>query len=648
MADHENSGGSSRRGGKSQKFNQPKKPGMPLSLIGVFVLGLVLIVAPMMIQGAGFVNGVVLSGIGAVMAIGSAALIIFTRLYRKATAHEAFVVTGGRGQKGENGKKGARVIIDGGMVVLPFIHEVTPVNLSTMRLDVEREGQDALITGDKLRADVIAEFYIKCKKEIDSVRQAATSLGERSHDPNAIKELVFQKLVNGLRDVAATRPLSELNANRSEFAAAVQTSVTADLEANGLHLETVTISSLDQTPLERMNPDQNVFDAEGAKTIAEITQKNRIARNEAETAADKQVERQNVERDEELAKLDVQRAEAQAKAKSDAEQAEARAKAEADSVRSDEERKAGVAEKLKNEGIFVAEVKAQEAISVANQQKQAAEEIAEQERRISVELKLREHAEAERERLEAEKLRTEEEQAIQTVVVTETAEREKAQVVIAERGEIEKEKQRREMEANVAAYEITKKATADQDAAEKRADAVRVAAVAEKDAELARVDAKRASEMVPVEVNERQVVVDAKQVEVIRAELEAKAEFETIARDLQVELERIGMEKEAAVAYANAMGIALSNANLQIWGDGDALEKVTSTFTNYQAHAAGVNGFLSHLGPESSGVMKGTGSVLTAIAEKLGIEIDPSDFASTATKIESNPEEGDTTEHESA
>ena len=71
---------------------------------------------------------------------------------------------------------------------------------------------DALITGDNLRADVAAEFYIKVQKIREHILAAATSLGERSVDAESVKHLVNQKLVSALRTVAATPPPAPVRA----------------------------------------------------------------------------------------------------------------------------------------------------------------------------------------------------------------------------------------------------------------------------------------------------------------------------------------------------------------------------------------------------------------------------------------------------
>ena len=75
--------------------------------------------------------------------------LILTRLYRRASKEVSFVRTGFGGEK---------VIMNGGAMVLPVLHEIIPVNMNTLRLEVRRAAQQALITRDRMRVDVMAEF----------------------------------------------------------------------------------------------------------------------------------------------------------------------------------------------------------------------------------------------------------------------------------------------------------------------------------------------------------------------------------------------------------------------------------------------------------------------------------------------------------
>ena len=56
---------------------------------------------------------------------------------------------------------GQKVVMNGGAFVLPIVHEVMPVNMNTLRLEVARGRDKALITHDRMRVDVTAEFYVR-------------------------------------------------------------------------------------------------------------------------------------------------------------------------------------------------------------------------------------------------------------------------------------------------------------------------------------------------------------------------------------------------------------------------------------------------------------------------------------------------------
>ena len=58
---------------------------------------------------------------------------------------------------------GEKVILGGGALVLPVLHEIIPVNMNTLRLEVRRADDQALITRDRMRVDVMAEFYVRVK-----------------------------------------------------------------------------------------------------------------------------------------------------------------------------------------------------------------------------------------------------------------------------------------------------------------------------------------------------------------------------------------------------------------------------------------------------------------------------------------------------
>ncbi len=240
---------------------------------------------------------VVLFGLGIVLVIGL--VIAAAKLYTKTPSSRAFVRTG-------SGK--AKVVLDGGAWVIPLLHELRWVSLETMRIEVSRNAEAALITGDKLRADVSAEFYIRVEPTEQQILAASRSLGNRSMSEQEVDSLIAPKMISALRSVAAQKTLMELHEKRDDFADAVQEIVKNELDENGLLLETVTISNLDASTF---RSDDNYFDAQGVSHITETIQKAARRKNEIEQNTKEEIARKNVETRKQILLLEQEEQEAE-------------------------------------------------------------------------------------------------------------------------------------------------------------------------------------------------------------------------------------------------------------------------------------------------------------------------------------------------
>ena len=159
-------------------------------------------------------------------------------VYKRAPANVGFIRTGFLGTKVSLGK---------GAVVLPVFHEVTWVSLETIKLVVSRAREQAVLTSDKIRVDVVAELYTHVGHTTQDLLTAARSLGERTFDAERVRNLLEAKVVSALRSYAATKTLDELHENRDAFAREIARNVTESFNANGLVLEEVTIVALEQS-----------------------------------------------------------------------------------------------------------------------------------------------------------------------------------------------------------------------------------------------------------------------------------------------------------------------------------------------------------------------------------------------------------------
>ena len=233
--------------------------------------------------------------------------IISIWVYKRAPANMGFIRTGYLGTK---------VCLGRGAMVLPVFHEVTWVSLETLKLIVSRSREQAVLTSDKIRVDVVAELYAHVGRSEDDLLAAARSLGERTFDTEKVRNLLEAKIVSAVRSYAATKTLSELHENREAFARAVQASVVESFHANGLTLEEVTIVTLEQSAKEFFDKD-NVFDAEGLKVITAITSDARRQVHNTEKKTTVSIRQREL--DTQLELLEIEKQEAFARAHQDRE-----------------------------------------------------------------------------------------------------------------------------------------------------------------------------------------------------------------------------------------------------------------------------------------------------------------------------------------
>ena len=425
--------------------------------------------------------------------------LIIARLYRRSSKEISFVRTGWGGEK---------VILGGGALVLPVLHEIIPVNMNTLRLEVRRADDQALITRDRMRVDVMAEFYVRVKPTADSIATAAQTLGQKTMSPNELKNLVEGKFVDSLRAVAAEMAMEELHEKRVDFVQKVQQVVSEDLHKNGLELETVSLTGLDQTGFKYFNP-QNAFDAEGLTKLTETIEDRRRKRNHIEQDTDLAIKAKNLEaeqarlqiiREEEYAKLQQEREISIRRAEQLAEIAaqEAAKKREAEEARIAAEREIELkrilaARDVENENIQKAQL-----IQKAQVEQKKTIELAEQDRAIAIAEKSRAESEAKAlaDQARAQAVKAEEE--VVTVRQIQQAERQKAVELVAAKEQAEKD-----------AIAITVAAEAGKQAAADDAEAVRIAAEAE--AEKVRLKAKGEADakVLLAQAMEKQYQVDA-------------------------------------------------------------------------------------------------------------------------------------------
>ena len=215
-------------------------------------------------------------------------------LYQRSSKEVSFVRTGMGGEK---------VVLSGGALVIPIVHNVTMVGMRTLCIEIRRGGERSLITRNRMRVELVAEFYVRVKPTEASVSIAAQSLGKRTLEPDALKDLVQGRFIDALAIVAATMSMDEMQEKRGDYVRAVKGLAEDHLSQTGLELETVSLTGLDQAPLEMFNP-SNAFDAEGLTQLTQQIQARRKARNDIEQETLIQIRGKNLETEKQALEID--------------------------------------------------------------------------------------------------------------------------------------------------------------------------------------------------------------------------------------------------------------------------------------------------------------------------------------------------------
>lgn len=552
-----------------------------------------------------------ISGIQFILVIAGAIVVgivaiglIVSRLYRRASKETAFVRTGFGGQK---------VIMSGGALVWPVLHETIRVNMNTLRLEVQRGAESGLITKDRVRVDVQAEFFVRVKPTEEAIADAAQTLGQRTMDPAALKQLVEGKFVDALRAVAAEMTMEELHEQRVQFVQRVQTTVSEDILKNGLELESVSLTSLDQTSIDYFNP-QNAFDAQGLAKITETIQAKRKLRNDIEQDTRVLIEQKNLEaeqrslsilKEKEYARLEQERevsirkaaqaaeiAREQAARAQEAKQAEIAAQQQIDQTQILAQRKVEEDRIANDRQIKEQEVLRNRAIEAAEIDKLKALELAEQDRAIAIAEKSREKSEAEAQAAAARAEAVRAEEQVVTVREREIAERKKALELVQASQEAERE-----------AIKITVAAEADKRASEDRAAALRTASTA--DAEAERIRAEAAAKRYEVEAAGQRALNEAQNVlsvDVLTMQLR-KVLIENLPEIIRESVKPMEQIEGIKIIQVDGLtGGGNGHAGGAAVNDGSLAEQLVNSALRYRSQAPLVDSLMKEIGLDGSDI----------------------------------------------
>ena len=397
-----------------------------------------------------------------ILVLAAVAIAVFAAFYQRATSEVSLVRTGtGRGRN---------VAINGGLLAIPWFHEVSRVNMLTLRLEVRRGGSDALITKDRLRVDVAVEFYVSVDPTVEAIARAAQTLGERTFDAERLRDLLEGKLVDTLSAVAAQMTMDDLHEKRGEFVAEVSRLVGESLRQNGVALESASLTRMDQTPFSDLD-ENNAFNAVGMRKLAAVIADSKKERAQIDRESEVAVHRSAMEATKRKLEIDLEEQSAQLRQSQELESRRAAQIAEIAEHKAQSERAAKTARIQMEQDIRAADIAREQTIKEAQINQAQAIEIAEQERAITIAAK----TEAESQALAAADLAraeaTKAAEAIATARALAEAHRRKEVALVAAQQEsaVNNERIVSEAQAQVDAAEARYKATINRARAEAEA-----------------------------------------------------------------------------------------------------------------------------------------------------------------------------------
>ncbi len=515
-------------------------------------------------------------------------------LYLRSSKERAFVRTGLGGQ---------RVVLDGGAFVLPIVHDVIPVNMNTLRLEVSRGRDKALITKDRMRVDVIAEFYVRVAAHPDAVANAAQTLGLRTMEPDQLGELVEGKFVDALRTAAAEMTMEELHVRRGAYVKRVRETVAEDLTKNGLELEAASLTQLDQTSMEFFNP-SNAFDAEGLTRLTEQIEHRKKQRNDVEQDTLIAIRNKNLEAEKLSLEIDREGEYARLNQQREVEMARARQRSEVATERAQREQAAEGAQIAAKQTIDSARLRSEQtleqerigkerAIQGAEIERRLSLELAEQQRAIAIARESKAQSEAQAEAETARALAISAEEKVFTAREVEMAERKKTIELIAAALITERD-----------ALRLTSVAEAEKAASADRGAAVRAQAEADADADKIRAMAMKVRSEIEAEslrlMNEaHNMLTPEARMSALRMKLVDKAE--AIIRESVRPLERIEGIK---ILQVDGLGGSGGGGSQGEGGGTNLSDSVVNSALRFRAQAPLVDQLLREIGIEGGDIQR--------------------------------------------
>ncbi|MDO5683692.1 MAG: SPFH domain-containing protein [Propionibacteriaceae bacterium] len=192
-----------------------------------------------------FLPPIILGIIGIIAVVVLVALLILNR-YKVAGPNEAYIVTGRKGKEVRNPEtgeistdlSGQKVVMGGGVFVMPFVQRLHILDLSSRRIMIQIRGA---VSGQGVKLNLDGVAIVKVGGNEDSIRAAAQRFLTQQDE---IETFTQETLAGSLRSIVGGLSVEQIIRDRAAFAQSVADESESSLTGQGLVLDTFQIQDI--------------------------------------------------------------------------------------------------------------------------------------------------------------------------------------------------------------------------------------------------------------------------------------------------------------------------------------------------------------------------------------------------------------------
>ena len=221
-----------------------------------------------------------ITGVGGIILLIALVIWLVASRYRVARPNEAYIITGQKGKAVTNPEtglvstdlSGQKVIMGGGVFVIPLIQRLHVLDLSSRRIMVQIRNA---VSGQGIKLNLDGVAIVKVGGNEDSIRAAAQRFLMQQEE---IETFTQETLAGALRSIVGGLSVEQIIRDRAAFAQRVADESEASLTGQGLVLDTFQIQDI--------TDDGTYLSDLGRPESAKVGQIDEIAEAEARREAD--------------------------------------------------------------------------------------------------------------------------------------------------------------------------------------------------------------------------------------------------------------------------------------------------------------------------------------------------------------------------